>query len=69
MPRSDRPKVVVTGIGVVSPNGIGRDAFLRGCSMGRSGVSPLNLPDAPALKSTVAAQVKGFEPESVMEPA
>ena len=69
MPNRERPRVVVTGIGVISPNGIGRDAFARACAAGRSGISALELPNAPNLKSSVAAQVCGFEPASVMEPA
>jgi 3-oxoacyl-[acyl-carrier-protein] synthase II len=60
---------VVTGIGVVSPNGIGRDAFARACAAGRSGISALRDLDQFKLKSSVAAQVLGFEPQSVMEPA
>lgn len=58
----------MTGLGVVSPNGIGRDAFGRACAEGRSGVSALRLGDQPvALKTSAAAQVLGFEPASVME--
>ena len=65
-----RPTVVVTGIGVVSPNGIGRDAFARACAAGRSGVSALRLNDGPGtLKTSAAAQVLGFEPSGVMDPA
>lgn len=59
----------MTGIGVVSPNGIGCDAFARACAAGRSGVSPIQLIDPAGLKSSVAAQVLGFEPASMMEPA
>lgn len=63
------PRVVVTGVGVVSPNGIGRENFARACAAGRSGISPIELLDPAGLKSSVAAQVLGFEPHSVMEPA
>ena len=68
MPGRHRPRVVVTGIGVVSPNGVGRDAFARACAEGRSGVSALQLIEPGTLKTSAAAQVLGFEPESVMEP-
>jgi 3-oxoacyl-[acyl-carrier-protein] synthase II len=63
-----RKRVVITGIGVVSPNGVGAEAFTRACLEGRSGVSPLNL-NAPHLKSSVAAQVLNFEPASAMDPS
>lgn len=58
----------MTGLGAVSPNGFGRDAFGRACADGRSGVSALRLGDQPvALKTSAAAQVLGFEPASVMD--
>lgn len=61
--------MVVTGIGVVSPNGIGAEAFARACAAGISGVRPIEGIDTARLRTSVAAQVKGFEPASVMEPA
>jgi 3-oxoacyl-[acyl-carrier-protein] synthase II len=63
-----RRSVVVTGIGAVSPNGVGRDAFAHACTEGHSGVSALQIVDPGKLKTSAAAQVLGFEPESVMDP-
>ena len=40
-PDSSRRHIVVTGIGVVSPNGVGRETFTRALREGRSGVSAL----------------------------
>ena len=40
-----RTRVVVTGIGVVSPNAIGREAFARACAAGRSGIAAIRLID------------------------
>jgi 3-oxoacyl-[acyl-carrier-protein] synthase II len=71
LPNDDRfslRRVVITGIGVVSPNGIGAEAFTRNCLAGRSGVSRLEI-DSPNLKSNVAARVKDFDPTSVMDAA
>jgi 3-oxoacyl-[acyl-carrier-protein] synthase II len=62
-----RPCVVVTGIGAVSSNGIGREAFGRACLEGRSGVSGLRI-DTAGLRSTVAAAAHDFDPTGVMEP-
>lgn len=59
-------RVVITGIGAVSSNGIGADAFAEACIAGRSGVSALRW-DAPHLKSTAAAQVLNYDSSSVME--
>jgi 3-oxoacyl-[acyl-carrier-protein] synthase II len=68
LPNHDRRRVVVTGLGAVCPNGIGRDAFARACIEGRSGISALQVVDPGKLKTSAAAQVLGFEPESVMDP-
>ena len=52
---------------MVSPNGIGRDAFALACREGRSGVSRLRI-DMTGLRSTVAAAAHEFDPTSVMTP-
>jgi 3-oxoacyl-[acyl-carrier-protein] synthase II len=61
--------VAITGIGVVSPNGIGAENFGRACIAGRSGVVRLQGIDTTGLKTSVAAQVLDFDPLSVMEVA
>ena len=62
-----RRRVAVTGIGAVSPNGIGAEEFARACVAGRSGVVRLQGIDTTGLKSWAAAQVLDFDPLSVME--
>lgn len=54
-------RVVVTGIGVVSPNGIGRHAFSEAIVEGRSGVGKIESFDTSGLKIKVAGEVKGFD--------
>jgi 3-oxoacyl-[acyl-carrier-protein] synthase II len=66
--RTDRTRVVITGVGVVAPNGVGAEAFAAACRAGKSGVSRLNHIDTSKLKSTAAAQVHDFDPLSVMDP-
>lgn len=68
MPQPSRPRVVITGMGVVSPNGIGAEAFGRACREGQSGVSPLRI-DTTGLRSSVAAAVHDFDPSHLYEPA
>lgn len=51
-------RVVVTGVGVVSPLGSSVEAFLGGLLAGRSGVGPITLFDASALATRIAAEVK-----------
>ena len=54
-------RVVVTGLGVVAPNGIGKDAFWSACVEGRSGVGPIRSFDASAHPVNVAAEVPDFD--------
>jgi 3-oxoacyl-[acyl-carrier-protein] synthase II len=54
-------RVVVTGIGVVSPNGIGRRAFSEAIVEGRSGVSRIECFDTAGQAVTIAGEVKDFD--------
>jgi 3-oxoacyl-[acyl-carrier-protein] synthase II len=65
----NRSKVVVTGIGVVAPNGIGKEAFWSTLLEGRSGIGPITLFDASQHPSRIAGEVKGFNPALHLGPA
>jgi 3-oxoacyl-[acyl-carrier-protein] synthase II len=54
-------RVVVTGLGAVSPNGIGRETYWHATRNGVSGTGPITLFDASMLSCRVAAEVKGFD--------
>jgi 3-oxoacyl-[acyl-carrier-protein] synthase II len=58
---------VITGLGAVSPNGIGAETFGRACVAGKSGLVRLQGIDTTGLKSSVAAQVLDFDPLTVMD--
>jgi 3-oxoacyl-[acyl-carrier-protein] synthase II len=62
-----RRKVVITGLGVVSPNGIGRESFAAALRAGRSGVSAITGIDTSGIKSTAAAQVRDLDLTSAMD--
>ena len=64
-----RRRVAVTGLGCVTPIGIGRAAFARGLCEGRPGVSRISLFDPSDLPVRIAAEVTGFDPASVMPPS
>jgi 3-oxoacyl-[acyl-carrier-protein] synthase II len=53
-------RVVVTGLGVVAPNGIGKDAFWSACLQGKSGVGPVRSFDASHHPVKIAAEVPDF---------
>jgi len=59
----DNRRVVITGIGVVSPIGIGRHDLWKALLEGRSGVTRIQRfdPDAIGLDVKIAAEVKGFD--------
>lgn len=54
-------RVVVTGVGVVAPNGIGKDAFWSACVEGRSGIGPIRCFDASEHPVRVAGEVPEFD--------
>jgi 3-oxoacyl-[acyl-carrier-protein] synthase II len=54
-------RVVITGVGVVSPNGIGRRAFGEAIVEGRSGVSSIESFDTTGLPIKIAGEVKNFD--------
>src|SRR5690349_12871849 len=62
-----RNRVVVTGMGIVAPNGIGLKAFWESLLAGRSGVGPITLFDASGCKSRIAGEVKNFNPRDFIE--
>jgi 3-oxoacyl-[acyl-carrier-protein] synthase II len=54
--------VVVTGIGLVSPLGIGTEETWQGALAGRSGIASITLFDASRYPARFAGEVKGFDP-------
>src|SRR3954447_19412831 len=61
-------RVVVTGIGPVTPLGIGVDAFWEGLTSGRNGVRPIERFDTEGLPVRIAGEVPDFEPTEHLEP-
>src|SRR5438132_157847 len=63
-----RNRVVITGMGILAPNGIGNEEFWRSLVAGQSGIGPITLFDASDLKSRIAGEVKNFDPYDYIEP-
>jgi beta-ketoacyl-acyl-carrier-protein synthase II len=55
-------RVVITGLGVVAPNGIGKEAFWDACISGRSGLRHVTHFDASLLPTRIAGEVSEFDP-------
>ena len=60
-------RVVVTGVGLVSPVGIGTEETWKSLQAGRSGAGPITLFDASQHSSRFACEVKGFDPLNWVE--
>ncbi len=60
-------RVVVTGIGLLSPIGIGTEANWQGLLAGRSGVARITQFDATDFAAQIAGEVKGFDPLQFVE--
>lgn len=60
-------RVVVTGMGAVTPLGNTVDEFIYGLQTGKNGIAPINHFDASETGITVAGEVKDFDPTLYME--
>ncbi len=60
-------RVVVTGMGVFSPVGIGKEAFWNGLSNGHSGIGPITLFDTTGFGVHFGGEVKDFHPQTYIE--
>jgi len=61
-------RVVVTGIGIVTAVGLDRESTWQSMKAGVSGVGPITSRDTEGFKTTIAAELKGFDPNAFMEP-
>ncbi|MBL8851092.1 MAG: beta-ketoacyl-[acyl-carrier-protein] synthase family protein [Planctomycetaceae bacterium] len=58
-------RVVITGLGIISPVGIGRDAFWSSLQAGKSGIAPVQMFDCSIIPGGVAGEIKDFTDETV----
>jgi 3-oxoacyl-[acyl-carrier-protein] synthase II len=58
---------VITGVGLVSPLGVGTEATWSALLEGRSGIGPITLFDASAFPARIAGEIRGFEPADYMD--
>jgi nodulation protein E len=64
---NDRRRVVVTGLGAVTPIGTGRDKFWSALKSGECGIGPVQGFETDDLYITIAGEVKDFEPKERLE--
>ncbi|MEW6355662.1 MAG: beta-ketoacyl-[acyl-carrier-protein] synthase family protein [Planctomycetota bacterium] len=61
-------RIVITGIGVISPVGIGKEAFWQGLSTGRSGIGRIDAFDVSSCPTQIAGEVKDFSAKDYVQP-
>jgi beta-ketoacyl-acyl-carrier-protein synthase II len=67
MPNTNRARVVITGMGAISPLGLNVAEFWDGLLAGRSGITRITQFDASSLPCQIAGEVKGFDPKQYMD--
>jgi 3-oxoacyl-[acyl-carrier-protein] synthase II len=65
---SPRPEIVITGVGVVSPLGIGTDAFWACLRAGRSGIGPITLAKLDGIGVHLFGEVRDFDGKLYVQP-
>lgn len=64
---SDNRRVVITGLGAVTPLGNNVRDTWEAMKAGKNGIAPITLFDTAAYKAKLAAEVKGFDPKEYLE--
>jgi 3-oxoacyl-[acyl-carrier-protein] synthase II len=57
-----RNKIVITGLGVIAPNGIGKEDFWQGLKEGKSGIKPIKRFDTSDFKCKLGGEIDDFKP-------
>jgi minimal PKS chain-length factor (CLF/KS beta) len=66
LPSDDR-RMVLTGVGVVAPTGIGTEAWWKATQAGENGIGPITRFDTSKYATKLAGEVDGFDPEEYIE--
>ncbi len=59
-------RIVITGIGVLASNGIGKKNFWKAVINGVSGIKPVSFFDTSNLRTKLAGEIKDFNPEAIL---
>jgi 3-oxoacyl-[acyl-carrier-protein] synthase II len=63
----NKQRVVITGLGVLSPIGIGKEDYWKALLQGKSGIGPVTRFDTSSFDSKIAGELKDFAPEQFLD--
>jgi len=61
-------RIVVTGIGLVAPNAIGKEPFWKALTEGKSGIKRITRFDVSSYETQIAGEIQDFRPDEYMSP-
>ena len=64
----NREKIVITGLGVLAPNGNNVNEYWSSLVEGKSGISPITYFDSSNHRVKIAGELRGFNPEDLLDP-
>jgi len=65
---ADRQRVVITGLGAITPLGLGVDSFFQGLLDGKNGISKVESFDTEKFTCKIGGEIKGFDATNYMDP-
>ena len=63
-----RKRIVITGLGILAPNGKGREDFWQAIRAGKTGYKPITLFDASGFSVQQAGEISDFDAKQYMGP-
>ncbi|MBI4982664.1 MAG: hypothetical protein HZC15_05975 [Candidatus Omnitrophica bacterium] len=62
----EQNKIVITGVGVVAPNAVGKVNFWEALKSGANGIKPITLFDTAPYKIKLAGEATEFDPAAIL---
>jgi len=63
-----KKRIVITGVGVIAPTGIGKEAFWQSLKEGKSGIKPVTLFSTEGLRTRLAGEISNFNAAEILGP-
>ena len=63
-----KKRIAITGLGILTPNGIGKKPFWKSLWEGTSGVKPVTLFSVEGLRTKLAGEIQDFDPKAILGP-